>query len=154
MPINRKHPIEELMQALREEFPRGIGGQEKVFFEYVMLRGVNDTLEDANRLLKITAGVPCKVNLIPFNAHEGSEFSPSDRDDVMRFRDLLVKKGMVCTVRESRGDDRMAACGQLGKGPQGVKPGSRAPPRMKPPQQFLEHVSSGRGDDIGSLAAQ
>jgi adenine C2-methylase RlmN of 23S rRNA A2503 and tRNA A37 len=80
MPVNRKHNIEELMQALREEFPRGIGGQEKVFFEYVMLRGVNDSIQDAQRLLKLTAGVPCKINLIPFNAHEGSEFASSDRE--------------------------------------------------------------------------
>lgn len=141
MPVNRKHSIEELMEALREEFPRGIGGQERVFLEYVMLKGVNDSRDDAKRLLKLTAGVPCKVNLIPFNPHEGSEFLPSDRADVLRFRDFLVQKGMVCTIRESRGDDRMAACGQLGKGPQGVKPGTRAPPRTKPPESFQDSLS-------------
>jgi len=133
MPVNRKHDLEELMQTLRDEFPRGIGGQEKVFFEYVMLKGVNDTLDDAKRLLRLTAGVPCKVNLIPFNAHDGSEFKSSERDDVLAFRDLLANAGMVCTIRESRGDDRMAACGQLGEG---SGAGRRAPPRTRPPPRL------------------
>lgn len=138
MPVNRKHPIEELMQTLREEFPRGTGGQEKVLLEYVMLRGVNDTAEDSTRLVKLAANVPCKVNLIPFNPHPGSEFLPSHRQDVLNFRDYLVSKGMVCTVRESRGDYRMAACGQLGEGV--PKAGTRPPPKThrpgsRPPRQ-------------------
>ena len=99
MPVNRKHDIEELMQTLRDEFPRGTGGQDKVFFEYVMLKGVNDSIDDAKRLLRLTAGVPCKVNLIPFNGHDGTEFSSSARKDVLAFRDYLANAGMTCTVR-------------------------------------------------------
>jgi len=139
MPINRKYPLSSLMGVLREEFPRGNAGrtQAKVFFEYVMLRGVNDSLDDARRILRLTAGVPCKINLIHFNVHAGSEFSPSERATMLAFQDFLVRKGMTVTIRESRGDDEMAACGQLGQ------PGDRpSPPRMRVPTAF-EHAVDG-----------
>ncbi|KAK1858792.1 hypothetical protein I4F81_001392 [Pyropia yezoensis] len=146
MPINRKYPLASLMGVLRDEFPRGSAGrtQAKVFFEYVMLRGVNDSLDDARRILRLTAGVPCKVNLIHFNVHDGSEFAPSDRVTMRTFQDFLVRKGMTVTIRESRGDDEMAACGQLGR------PGDRpSPPRMRVPEAF-EHAVDAAAVQAGS----
>jgi len=131
MPINRKYNLDQLMGTLREEFPRDLAKQHKVFFEYVMLKDVNDSLEDAKRILRLTAHIPCKLNLIQFNPHPGSDFVPSPRRRILEFQDFLVKKGMLVTIRESRGDDKMAACGQLGK------PGdSVSPPRMKVPANF------------------
>uniref|UniRef100_A0A7S1T9K8 Radical SAM core domain-containing protein n=1 Tax=Compsopogon caeruleus TaxID=31354 RepID=A0A7S1T9K8_9RHOD len=130
MPINRKHPLEELVSALREDFPREHARQQKVFFEYLMLRGVNDSLTDAKELLRLVAQVPCKVNLIRFNSHEGTEFQGSEESTILAFQDYLVKKGMTVTVRQSRGDDLMMACGQLGE------LGGVSPPRMKPPTRF------------------
>lgn len=134
MPINRKYPLAELMKVLRDSFPRDDARQGKVFFEYVMLRGVNDSLQDAKELLRITAGVPCKLNLIHFNTHEGTEFEPSDDETMYAFQDYLVRKGMTVTVRKSRGDDKMMACGQLGQlGPQQA-------PRMRIPDRFAHAV--------------
>lgn len=138
MPINRKYNLEALLGALREEFPRGAHSrnvrQQKVFFEYIMLDGVNDSDEDADRLVEIARTVPCKVNLIHFNPHDGaSEFMPTPYERVRAFRDRLASAGIIATMRQSRGDDEMAACGQLGDGPgDAVQP----PPRMKPPPQF------------------
>lgn len=137
MPINRKYPVEELMQTLRDVFPRQAARQQKVFFQYVMLKGVNDSLVDAKELLRLTAGVPCKVNLIHFNSHEGTEFEASDEGTMLAFQDFLVKKGMTVTIRKSRGDDKMMACGQLGK------LGPRQAPRMKVPGKF-EHLVKAR----------
>lgn len=122
------------MQVLRDEFPRREARQRKVFFEYVMLKGVNDSLENAKELLRVTSGIPCKVNLIHFNAHDGSEFQPSDKETILAFQDYLVKKGMIATVRISRGGDQMAACGQLGK------LGSVTAPRMRVPPKFAHVV--------------
>lgn len=134
MPINRKYPLKELMQVLRDEFPRGIVRQQKVFFQYVMLKGVNDSLIDAKELLRLTAGVPCKINLIHFNSHEGTLFEASDDNTMLAFQDFLVKKGLTVTIRRSRGDDKMMACGQLGK------LGSVTAPRMRVPEKFVHIV--------------
>ncbi len=132
------------MQVLRDEFPREHTRQRKVFFEYVMLRGVNDTLQSARELLRLTADVPCKVNLIHFNAHAGSEFQPSDKATILAFQDYLVKKGMTVTVRISRGGDQMAACGQLGV------LGARPAPRMRVPPQFAHAVRQPRDAKAGA----
>jgi 23S rRNA (adenine2503-C2)-methyltransferase len=131
MPINRKYNLEELLGLLRREFPRKTLGrhQRQVFFEYIMLEGVNDSDEDAERLVEIAAGLPCKINLIYFNTHEGSEFKCSDQARIQAFRQKVVDGGVMCTIRQSRGDDDMAACGQLGS--PGDKP---APPRMRDPR--------------------
>lgn len=134
MPINRKYPLSELMQALRDVFPRQAIRQQKVFFQYVMLKGVNDSLVDAKELLRLTSGVPCKINLIQFNPHEGTEFEGSDRDTMLAFQDFLVKKGMTVTIRHSRGDDMMMACGQLGK------LGLHQPPRTRVPERYAHAV--------------
>lgn len=143
MPINRKYPLGELMQLLRDEFPRAGARQRKVFFEYVMLKGVNDSLQDAKALLRLTAGVPCKVNLIHFNTHEGSEFEASSDETIYAFQDFLVKKGMTVTVRKSRGDDKMMACGQLGK------LGPVQAPRMRVPERYAHTVKG----TVGSQAS-
>eukprot|EP00898_Chlorokybus_atmophyticus_P007945 jgi/Chlat1/8151/Chrsp76S09201 len=134
MPINRKYNLASLMQVLREEFPRS-SGQREVLFEYVMLAGVNDSEEDAARALELTRGVPCKFNLIVFNPHSGTEFAPSPYDRVLRFRDILADNGLVTTIRHSKGDDQMAACGQLGQLGSGA---STPPPRMKPPKSMRD----------------
>lgn len=141
MPINRKYPLEELVETLREEFARDTRRGEKVFFEYVLLGDINDSLEDAKRLLKITARVPCKVNLIPFNSHAGSEFRPSPLERMEAFRRYLHERGVLVTLRRSRGDDQMAACGQLGS------PGFESmPPRMRVPEAF-QHLVQRRSAD-------
>ena len=111
VPINRKYPIRELLAACVryiEKAPRDF-----VMFEYVMLAGVNDTAAHARELASVVADVPCKLNLIPFNPFPGSGYVRSGRDDVERFRDILVTAGVMTTVRRTRGDDIDAACGQL-----------------------------------------
>jgi len=111
VPINRKYPIRELLAAcLRyiEKAPRDF-----VTFEYVMLAGVNDSVEQARELVKTVKAVPCKVNLIPFNPFPGSGYGRSGAEAVASFRDVLLQAGLVATIRKTRGDDIDAACGQL-----------------------------------------
>jgi len=110
MPINRKYGLGELIAAL-EEYP--LPPRRKITIEYVMLKGVNDSIGDARKLARLLRGVRCKVNLIPFNEHEGSEFERPARDDVMSFQDILHRKGYTAFIRSSRGPDILAACGQL-----------------------------------------
>jgi len=143
MPVNRKYPLADLLRALRDGFPRvGAGrGQDRVFFEYVMLDGVNDTDDDKRRLMDIATSLPCKVNLIEFNAHHGSEFKPSPHERVVAFRDALAAAGITATIRESRGDDAMAACGQLGR-PDEKEAWVPSPPRMKPPKEMREAAAA------------
>lgn len=134
MPINRKYPLAELMGALRDDFPREDARQGKVFFEYLMLKGVNDSLQDAKELLRLVSGVPCKINLIRFNPHDGTEFEASPPETMLSFQDFLAKKGLTVTIRQSRGDDKMMACGQLG----GL--GVSQAPRMRIPEKFAHIV--------------
>jgi len=111
VPINKKYPLKQLMAAcLRylEKAPRDF-----VTFEYVMLDGVNDTLEHARQLLQVVKEVPCKFNLIPFNPFPDSGYVTSKPDNIRRFRDVLMQAGYVVTMRKTRGDDIDAACGQL-----------------------------------------
>lgn len=111
VPINRKYPLAELMAACQrylEKAPRDF-----VTFEYVMLDGVNDTVELARQLLKVVADVPCKFNLIPFNPFPDSGYRTSRPDNIRRFRDILMQAGYVVTTRKTRGEDIDAACGQL-----------------------------------------
>ncbi|KAL6571813.1 hypothetical protein OROHE_002682 [Orobanche hederae] len=113
MPINRKYNLELLLGTLREELC--LKHNYKVLFEYVMLAGVNDSSEDAKRLISLVQGIPCKINLISFNPHSGSLFKPTREDKMIEFRNILAEAGCVVFLRSSRGDDQMAACGQLGK---------------------------------------
>lgn len=110
MPVNRRYPITELLRACRE-FP--LPGRRKVTFEYVMIGGLNDTMQDAKRLLRLISDIPNKVNLIPFNEHEGSEFHAPTQEAVDAFHKYLVDRNVTVITRSSRGDDISAACGQL-----------------------------------------
>ena len=111
VPLNRKYPIAELLEACRN-YP-GVSNARRITFEYVMLKGVNDTLEDARRLVKLLQGIPAKVNLIPFNPWPGTRYECSDWDTIERFAEVLNKAGYASPVRTPRGRDIMAACGQL-----------------------------------------
>jgi 23S rRNA (adenine2503-C2)-methyltransferase len=111
VPINKKYPLKELMAACvryLEKAPRDF-----VTFEYVMLDGVNDSVEHAKQLLQTVKGVPCKFNLIPFNPFPNSGYDTSRPENIRRFRDVLMQAGYVVTTRKTRGDDIDAACGQL-----------------------------------------
>ncbi len=110
MPVNRRYPIRELLAACRR-FP--LDPRRRITFEYVLLKGVNDAAEDAERLAKMLRGMKCKINLIPFNPFPGSEFKRPDEAAVRRFQDILVRSNYTAPVRESRGRDISAACGQL-----------------------------------------
>ena len=110
MPINRRYPIKELLRACKE-FP--LPGRRKVTFEYVLLGGVNDTLEDAKRLLRLISDIPNKVNLIPFNEHEGCGFKAPARAAIDAFHRYLIDRHVTVITRDSRGGDISAACGQL-----------------------------------------
>ncbi|KAG6549465.1 hypothetical protein Mapa_009001 [Marchantia paleacea] len=133
MPINRKYNLSALLGALREEL--SLRPNNQVFFEYVMLAGVNDSLEDAHRLVELVRGISCKINLICFNPHSESGFRPSSMEQMFLFRDVVAISGTVVHIRRSRGDDQMAACGQLGS------LGSQQAPRMRVPEQFLGAVA-------------
>lgn len=111
VPINRKYPVAELMKACRE-YTRGLPHQ-KITFEYVMLAGINDSDSDARKLAKLVSNVPCKINLIPFNAFPGSGYDCSSLTRINRFRDILMQKGIMTVTRKTRGDEIDAACGQL-----------------------------------------
>jgi 23S rRNA (adenine2503-C2)-methyltransferase len=111
MPINRAYPIKELMAACRD-YP-GATNARRITFEYVMLKGVNDSLTDANALVRLLNGIPAKVNLIPFNPWPGSSFECSSRAQIERFAQVLLNAGYASPVREPRGRDILAACGQL-----------------------------------------
>lgn len=110
MPVNKAYNIADVMQAVRE-FP--IDLRKRVMFEYLLLGGVNDHKSDAKTLVKLLNGIKAKVNLILFNPHEGSEFKRPSMQDAEHFRDFLRAKGVTCTIRESKGLDISAACGQL-----------------------------------------
>lgn len=111
VPINRKYPLEELIPACRE-FVRG-DKRRKVTWEYVMLDGVNDSLQHAKALIRLLEGTPSKVNLIPFNPFPGSRYQVSPPERVEVFRQRLKRSGIIATTRKTRGDDIDAACGQL-----------------------------------------
>ncbi len=111
VPINQKYPLKMLMEVCRENAktaPRRF-----ITFEYVMLDGVNDTLDDAKGLIKLLKTVPCKLNLIPFNPFPNSPYRCSKKDTLLKFKTMLNDAGIVTTVRKTRGDDIDAACGQL-----------------------------------------
>jgi len=111
VPINRKHPIAELLQACWHYLDEQNG--RSVTFEYVMLDGVNDSPAQARALARLLAGHPAKVNLIPFNPFPGTRYRRSPASVIQRFRDELLQRGVLATTRRTRGDDIDAACGQL-----------------------------------------
>jgi 23S rRNA (adenine2503-C2)-methyltransferase len=111
VPINRKHPIAELLAACWHYLERQNG--RNVTFEYTMLDGVDDAPAQARELARLLRGHDAKVNLIPFNTFPGTKYRRSPADAIRQFRDLLVQGGVMATVRKTRGDDIDAACGQL-----------------------------------------
>lgn len=111
VPINQKYPLAELMVACREYARKG--PRKHITFEYVMLDGINDTVQDARSLIKLLKTVPSKINLIPFNPFPDSHYHCSSAETITRFKDTLCKAGIVTTIRKTRGDDIDAACGQL-----------------------------------------
>ncbi len=111
VPINRKYPIAELMAACRA-YP-GLSNAKRITFEYVMLKGVNDSLADAKELVKLLRGIPAKINLIPFNPWPGTKYECSDWEQIERFAEVVNRAGYASPVRTPRGRDILAACGQL-----------------------------------------
>ncbi|WP_378948015.1 23S rRNA (adenine(2503)-C(2))-methyltransferase RlmN [Paracoccus sp. R86501] len=111
VPINKRWNIETLLNALRE-YPR-LTNSERITFEYVMLAGVNDTDEDAHRLVELIRGIPAKINLIPFNEWPGAPYKRSSNNRIHAFADIVHNAGYASPIRTPRGEDIMAACGQL-----------------------------------------
>jgi len=110
MPINRKYNLQQVIECCRSlPIPR----RKRITFEYVLLRGVNDSVEDARQLCDLLQGVRCKVNIIPFNPHDGSPYVRPSEAEVERFQQVLHGRGVQVNVRRARGDDIQAACGQL-----------------------------------------
>ena len=111
VPLNKKYPIAELLQACRT-YP-GASNARRITFEYVMLKGVNDSPADARELVRLLKGVPAKINLIPFNPWPGTSFECSDVSTIGAFSDIVFNAGYASPVRTPRGRDILAACGQL-----------------------------------------
>ena len=111
VPLNRKYPIKELLQACRD-YP-GVSNARRITFEYIMLKGINDSAVDARQLIRLLRGIPAKINLIPFNPWPGAPFECSEDSAIEKFSDLLNDAGYASPIRTPRGRDIMAACGQL-----------------------------------------
>ena len=111
VPINKKWNISNLLETLKN-YPK-VSNSERITFEYVMLKNINDSNEDAHRLVKLIKGIPAKINLIPFNEWPGSPFERSDWKQIESFAEIIYKAGYASPIRKPRGEDIMAACGQL-----------------------------------------
>jgi 23S rRNA (adenine2503-C2)-methyltransferase len=111
VPLNRKYPLRDLMEACRN-YP-GLSNARRITFEYVMLKGVNDSLADARALVRLVKGIPAKINLIPFNPWPGSRYECSDWAQIEKFSEIVFNAGYASPVRTPRGRDILAACGQL-----------------------------------------
>ena len=111
VPINKKYPLKELMEVCRNYFEKQ--PRRKVTFEYVMLAGVNDQLEQAKQLAELVKNVSCKMNLIPFNSFTGTRYTRSSDEQVLKFQNYLINNGVDTWIRKTRGDSVSAACGQL-----------------------------------------
>lgn len=113
VPLNKKYPIAEVLAAVRKYLDKSNANCGRVTIEYVLLDGINDSPKDALQLCKLLAHTPCKINLIPFNPHEASEFKRPSLRAIERFQQILLDKGFTVLKRSTRGDDIAAACGQL-----------------------------------------
>jgi 23S rRNA (adenine2503-C2)-methyltransferase len=111
VPINQKYPLKVLLAACQRYLERA--PRDFITFEYVMLDGVNDSVQQARELVNLVRDVPCKFNLIPFNPFPQTHYRRSSPDAIQRFRDVLMQADIVTTTRKTRGDDIAAACGQL-----------------------------------------
>lgn len=141
MPVNDRWNLEELMACLRE-FP--LDNRERITFEYVLLKDLNDTLEDAQRIIELTRNIPSKINLIPFNSHPNTPFKTPSEETIDAFQQYLLERGVAVFRRRTRGDDEMAACGQLGK------PGDKEPPHVR---KRLENFRNAASADKSSANA-
>jgi 23S rRNA (adenine2503-C2)-methyltransferase len=110
MPVNKKYSIQSVIDACRK-YPLQHG--RRITFEYVLIEGKNDSAEDANRLVKLLKGLRCKINLIPLNSYESSDLKSPAYDKILEFQEILLKNKLRTLIRESRGQDILAACGQL-----------------------------------------
>ncbi len=110
MPVNRRYPLEKLLEACRI-FP--LPNRRMITFEYILIDGINDSRKDASHLIKLMQGLRAKVNLIPLNPHQGSPFSPPPRERILAFQEMLVQHQLTAIIRKSKGQDILAACGQL-----------------------------------------
>lgn len=124
VPINKKYPLKELLDACRA-YP-GASNARRITFEYVMLKGVNDSMADAKELVRILKGIPAKINLIPFNPWPGTVYECSDWDQIERFADYVNQAGYASPIRTPRGRDIFAACGQLKSESERMKKSDRA----------------------------
>lgn len=140
MPINKKYPLAELMRACAE-YP-GASNARRITFEYIMLKGVNDSAADARQLLRLVKGLPAKFNLIPFNPWPGSEFECSDMKHIRTFSDILQDNGFSAPIRKSRGADILAACGQL-----------RSESQRQRCSRLAERLAAGVPDDQHTMPA-
>jgi 23S rRNA (adenine2503-C2)-methyltransferase len=111
VPLNRKYPIAELMEACRT-YP-GLSNARRITFEYVMLKGVNDSVAEARELVRLVRGIPAKINLIPFNPWPGAPYECAEWDQIEKFAEIVNRAGYASPIRTPRGRDIMAACGQL-----------------------------------------
>ena len=111
VPINKKYPLEKLMEACRA-YP-GLSNARRITFEYVMIKDVNDSMQDARDLVRLLKGIPAKINLIPFNPWPGSNYECSDWEQIEKFADFVNQAGYASPIRTPRGRDILAACGQL-----------------------------------------
>eukprot|EP00775_Hariotina_reticulata_P001248 gene1248-1588_t len=133
VPVNRRHNLDTLTTLMRKHYGTGNSAGRRVLVEYTLLQGVNDSLEDAARLVELLNGIEAKVNLIMFNPYLGTRFQRSPIETALSFRSVLIQAGRICTIRDSRGDDEMAACGQLGN----PAMSSKAAPMLEPLPEFL-----------------
>jgi len=111
VPLNRKYPIRELLEACRD-YP-GLSNARRITFEYVMLKDVNDSLADAKALVRLLSGIPAKINLIPLNPWPGTKYECSEWERIEQFSEIIFNAGYASPVRTPRGRDILAACGQL-----------------------------------------
>jgi 23S rRNA (adenine2503-C2)-methyltransferase len=111
VPLNRKYPIAQLLDACRN-YP-GVSNAKRITFEYVMLKGINDSTADAKALVRLLKGIPAKINLIPFNPWPGTKYECSDWGQIEKFSQIVFDAGYASPVRTPRGRDILAACGQL-----------------------------------------
>ena len=112
VPINKKYPLEELLDACKN-YLRNQSKRKTITIEYILIDGVNDSLNHAKDLVKILKGLSCKINLIPFNPFDGCHYLRSQESNIYKFKDFLIKKGLITTLRITRGDAIDGACGQL-----------------------------------------
>ena len=151
VPINKKWNIAALLEALRD-YP-GLSNSERITFEYVMLEGVNDSKEDAHRLVRLIEGIPAKVNLIPFNEWPGAPYKRSSGNRIHAFADIIHNAGYASPIRTPRGEDIMAACGQLKSATRkAAQVGSARKGRIKAGASVTRQpVGQGRGEPVRAV---